>query len=377
MPGLSIWEKESFFALQDVIIAGCGFTGLWSALHLKLLHPHYNITILERELIPVSASTRNAGFSCFGSPSELINNAAVMGENDMWQLVSMRYKGLLEIREFFTSQEIEYDECGGYECFTHDSKDWETCAHEIAWLNKGLQDITGEENVFKIADKKLSSFGLNAFEHLIENKLEGGLNPAKLIKALLKKVQGLGVHIITGVEVLHYEEKYNGINISTNPGYNFMAKQFLICTNAYTKRLMPAIDIIPSRAQVLITDKIQNLPFKGTFHVDKGYYYFRNLGDRLLLGGARNKAFGEENTDEMLTTGFIQNELENFIRQYLLPKTNFTVTDRWSGIMAMGSEKKPIIKECSNQVFCCVRMSGMGVALAPVAAQQVVKLMNK
>jgi glycine/D-amino acid oxidase-like deaminating enzyme len=79
----------------------------------------------------------------------------------------------------------------------------------------------------------------------------------------------------------------------------------------------------------------------------------------------------------MMITEIIQEELEKFIQHYLLPATPFTITDRWSGIMGMGIEKTPIVKAISNNVFCCVRMSGMGVALAPVVARQVAELMNK
>ena len=43
--------------------------------------------------------------------------------------------------------------------------------------------------------------------------------------------------------------------------------------------------------------------------------------------------------------------------------------------MAMGSEKMPIVKEIQPNIFCCVRMSGMGVALAPVVSQQVAEMM--
>ena len=91
MQQISIWEKESFFSPQDIIIIGSGFSGLWSALHIKTLHPNYKVTILERGLIPTGASTRNAGFSCFGSPSELIHDVRSRGANEMWKLVSMRY----------------------------------------------------------------------------------------------------------------------------------------------------------------------------------------------------------------------------------------------------------------------------------------------
>jgi len=376
MQELSIWEKESFYAAQDVVIVGSGFTGLWSALHLKLLHPHYKITILERGLIPTGASTRNAGFSCFGSPSELIADAKEMGEDNMWQLVSMRYNGLMEIRRFFKDEEIDYDPCGGYECYTTNSENWKECGNKLGWLNDGLKVITGRENVFSIASEKLTEFGFTGFGHMISNKLEGALHPGKLVQALLKKVQGLGVQVLTGAQVLGYKEQQHRVEIITHQ-VAISSRFLLLCTNAFTSDLVPSIDIIPNRGQVLVTAPIKELRFKGTFHFDRGYYYFRNLGDRLLIGGARNMGLIEENTQLMETTPFIQAELEKFIKHYLLPTTDFSITDRWSGIMAMGKEKLPIVKAVSENVFCCVRMSGMGVALAPIVAKKVARLMSQ
>jgi len=49
---------------------------------------------------------------------------------------------------------------------------------------------------------------------------------------------------------------------------------------------------------------------------------------------------------------------------------------RWSGTMGMGEIKKPIIKEVQPNVYCAVRMSGMGVAIAPIVAQRAVELMK-
>src|SRR6476619_7147643 len=98
---ISIWEKETFFAPQDVVIAGSGFVGLWSALHLKKKHPQLKVTILERGLIPTGASTRNAGFACFGSLTELMYDIATMGVEKTLALVSMRYKGLERIQKYF------------------------------------------------------------------------------------------------------------------------------------------------------------------------------------------------------------------------------------------------------------------------------------
>lgn len=373
---LSVWEKETFFAPQDVIIAGSGFVGLWSALKLIEKNPHQKITILERGIIPTGASTRNAGFSCFGSPSELLNDVANAGEEKTFELVSLRYRGLQQIRSYFSEDIIGYDASGGYECFTGDSTDWEAVKLKLPWLNEKLHPITGTKQTFYIADDKIAASGFAWFDHIIANDLEGGLHPAKLIRALLLKVQSLGVQVLTNIEVSRYLNKDNNILIETAQGLQFTTKQLLLCTNAFTKKLLPDVDIITNRGQVLITDEIAGLKIKGTFHFDRGFYYFRNLGNRLLLGGGRNKAFEEEETTAMHTTPIIQTELESFIKKHLLPGQPFNITDRWSGIMAMGKEKMPIVKAVDDNVFCCVRMSGMGVALAPVVAEQVAELMS-
>ena len=86
----SLWEQESFFAPSDVIIVGSGLLGLWTSLEIKLRKPSTLITIIDRGVIPLGASTRNAGFACFGSPGEMISDAKTMGEEQMWQLVEMR-----------------------------------------------------------------------------------------------------------------------------------------------------------------------------------------------------------------------------------------------------------------------------------------------
>jgi gamma-glutamylputrescine oxidase len=376
MPQLSVWEKESFFAPQDIIIIGSGFAGLWSAVKLLEKNTGLKITILERGIIPTGASTRNAGFSCFGSPSELLNDIDRIGEEKTWQLVEMRYKGLLEIRKYFSAEIIEYDHSGGYECFRENSADWELSSAKLNWLNQHLTSITNFKNTFTIADEKLAGFGLNNFSHLIESELEAGLHPGKLVQALLQKVQGMGVQVLTGIEVKSYQVEKGMVEVITNQDIHFSAKKLLLCTNAFTKDILPGIDIIPNRGQVLLTSFIDNLQLKGTFHFDRGYYYFRNLGNRILIGGARNKSFKEEETTEIATTVIIQNELEDFIRRHLLFNNSFTITDRWSGIMAMGNEKLPIVKAINEQVFCCVRMSGMGVALAPVVAEQIASLIT-
>src|SRR6478735_6860175 len=112
---LSIWEKESFYSNPDVIIIGAGLSGLWSAFHLKKIKPSLSITIIERGLIPSGASTRNAGFACFGSLTELLHDVELMGADKMLQLVGMRHQGLQQIMRTFNPAETGFSLCGGYE----------------------------------------------------------------------------------------------------------------------------------------------------------------------------------------------------------------------------------------------------------------------
>ena len=369
---ISIWEKETYFAPQDVLIIGGGLVGLWSAFHLKKKHPKIKITIIDRGIIPEGASTRNAGFACFGSLSELVSDAQTMGTDNMLKLVTMRYKGLQQIQKYFKKETIDFDLCGGNELYNvGDKTTTEDLSKNIAYINSILKPITKTKNTFLLADESISKYGFGGTQHLVKNKLEGLLHSGKLVQTLTRMVQEQGVQIFNAVNVKGFQQKLGRIEVETENKLSFSALQLLICTNAFATELMPDIDIVPARGQVLVTSPIKDLRWSGTFHSDEGYYYFRNLGDRVLLGGARNKSFDKEKTTEFETSEVIQQELERYLSETILPhqKRTYTIDLRWSGIMAMGSHKMPIIKEVRPNVFCAVRMSGMGVALAPVVGK--------
>lgn len=374
---ISIWEKETFFAPQDVIIIGSGFVGLWSAFYLKKKNPKLKITIVDRGITPIGASTRNAGFACFGSLSELVWDAQTMGTDKMLELVEMRYKGLEQIQKYFSKKEIDFEMCGGYELYEADIISSEKLKENIEYLNSLLKPITDTKKTYRLADEQISEFGFGRTQHLVKNNLEGYQHSGKLVQALLHRVQGMGVNVLNAIDVHAIEDRGNKIELRSNLPFSLVTSQLLLCTNAFTRNLLSELDIVPARGQVLLTSPVKNLPFKGTFHSDEGFYYFRNLGDRVLLGGARNKAFADESTTDMRTSEFIQHELEKYLAEVVLPHfhNQYYIEHRWAGIMAFGREKMPIVKQVSENTFCAVRMSGMGVALAPVVAQQVSEMM--
>jgi len=372
----SVWEKETFFAHKDVIIVGSGLVGLWSAYYLKKAAPQARILVVERGIIPTGASTRNAGFACIGSATELLADARKIGEQSMLEIVAMRYEGLQRIKKVFGNKEIQYERYGGYELITDAQYTrLKQLKNDLGWLNIILRKAIKDQKTFRIADKKIKNFGFKHTSHLIESKAEAQLHSGKLLQALLRKVQGMGVEVMTQTEVKNFEKANDKITLQTNLPVTLSCSQLLICTNGFATQLLPKIDVAPVRGQVLVTSPIKKLPFKGTFHFDEGFYYFRNLGNRVLLGGARNKAMQEENSDSLVTTDLIQEELERFLKEVILPRQKYTIEHRWSGIMGMGSGKFPIIKRVEKNVYCAVRLSGMGVALSPVVGDIVARQM--
>ena len=383
---ISVWEQSTYYAPKDVVIIGCGFVGLWTAYELIHKNPKLNITILERGVIPSGASTRNAGFSCFGSVSELIYDVQLMGESNMLETVKMRYDGLQRIQKVFGKVDIEFDQFGGYELFEEDGKyDISKLDADIAYLNKVLAPVlkTPKKNgkylpIYSNETKQIKKLGFQKINALAFSPLEGQLNSAKLVLALQQAVQAKGVQILFNTEVKKFKSHKNGVTIKTNLEASLETKQLLICTNGFAKQLLPALDVVPARGQVFVTEPIPNLKFKGAFHFDEGFYYFRNVGNRLLLGGARNKDFKNEKTTSLETSKLIQKTLEEFMMKRILPKGSKKpkIEFRWSGTMGMGTIKKPIIQELQPNVYCAVRMSGMGVAIAPIVAKKAVELMK-
>ena len=383
---ISVWEQSTYYAPKDVVIIGCGFVGLWTAYEMINKNPKLNITILERGIIPSGASTRNAGFSCFGSVSELIYDVQLMGEANMLETVKMRYDGLQKIQKVFRKEEIDYDQFGGYELFEEGGAyDINNLDKDIAYLNKVLAPVLGTPKkngkyvpIYTNESKQINKLGFQKINALAYSPFEGQLNSAKLVLALQKAVQGKGVQILFNTEVKKFKSHKKGVTIKTNLEAVLETKQLLICTNGFAKQLLPELDVVPARGQVFVTEPIPNLKFKGTFHFDEGFYYFRNLGNRLLLGGARNKDFKNEKTYSLETSAKIQKVLEDFMMQRILPKGSKKpkIELRWSGTMGIGTIKKPIIEQVQPNVYCAVRMSGMGVAIAPIVAKKALKLMK-
>ncbi len=372
----SFWEREEWFANIDFAIIGSGIVGLNCAIKLKKKHPKARVVIFEKGALPSGASSKNAGFACFGSPTELLSDLQTMSEEEVFKLVELRIKGLEKLKENCGESEIDYQQNGSYEVFQN--KDYETfqkTIESLTRLNKLLFPIFKKE-CFTQANNQLNATKFNGVAGLIFNQFEGQIDTGKMIRKLITIATSKGVEIINGITIKTYSNFPKKILLHTNDNIEIKCSKLFVATNGFAKKLFPSLDIKPARAQVLITQPIDNLHLNGTFHMDEGYYYFRNINNRVLFGGGRNLDFdGEETTSNDLSHR-IQSKLDELLQDVILPKTNYKIDMRWTGIMGVGQTKKPILKKVENNIFCGIRLGGMGVAIGSIIGEKLADLID-
>jgi len=370
----SYWERTAFIDDADVIIIGSGIVGLSAALHLKKQQPLLKVLVLERGFLPTGASTKNAGFACFGTVSEQLKALEHASEEEVTTLVDYKWRGLQRLRENLAGADIDFQQNGGYELFMDGEQEKaEHCKGQVERLNKLLKDATGLTDIYSSADAKIAGFGFKGVCAMIYNPYEGQLHTGKMMRALLDKVYSVGVIVLNNCAISGTNRERGFISLATNQG-NLKATQVILATNAFASQLFPELKVIPGRGQVLVTKPVDSLRLKGTYHFDDGYYYFRNIDGRVLFGGGRNLDFKAEETWDFGHTGAVKNQLTEYLREVILPGQPFEIDYWWSGIMGFGEDISPIVKEVEPGIFCAVRCNGMGVAMGSLVGEEVAEL---
>ena len=351
---LSYWEEKHYFEDNDLVVIGAGIVGLSTAIAAKTLRPDLKVLVLERSIVPSGASTKNAGFACFGSVTELISDSVNMKYEDQIALLKMRWDGLKLLQSNVTPEDMSYRSRGGVEVLELDDVSQITALDNINKYNEMVSDAIGLKDCFSIVDQHLSdSFHSKA----IYNQYEGELNPMHMMSSLQRKASKLGVNILYGIDV---QSVYSGVvNLVTK---EIESPKIAVCTNGLSRALLPQLALQAVRNQVFVTELLVNNPLQSCYHFDKGYVYFREIDNRILIGGARNLYSEQENTDQFGQTNNLKAYLKSFVEERITKRT-IQFEYEWSGILGVGETKEPIIEEVAKGLYVGVRLGGMGVAI--------------
>lgn len=370
-PAPSWWEQH-LTRPQDLIIVGSGITGLSAALFYKRRFPERSVMVLDKGFWPTGATARNAGFACFGAAGELLDDLE-QGEDeaDVRQRLQMRLAGLGLLRRELGDAALGYERCGGYELFDDaDDPHYRRSLAELPRFNAWVESATGVPDSYEACR-------INE-RPAIRNKLEGGIHSGKLLQQLAQKARAAGVELRWNTDVAAlYRHK-----VVLAGGRELAARQVLAATNGFTRALLPASQVQPARGMVFVTQPLRPMPWRGTFHYNRGYVYFRDVAAedesgrrRLLIGGARDVDKAGEERMEFGINEAIKRWLITFVNDKLLPGKEWRIDRQWSGIMGFGATKTPECRQWPDGVYSAAGLGGMGIALGMQLGQQAAGLL--
>jgi len=183
---LSYWDKCELEKTCDVLVIGAGIVGLSAAIEIKTREPNLSVEVLEKEAYGALASSRNAGFACFGSVSEIYADIDRYGEEQTISLVQRRRAGLEKLVGRYGTEALGYQRYGGYEVFAK-AEDFERQASRISSVNDWLEGL-----IFQVVDTPTC---IRLHPQSVRNAQEGQLRTNRLYDLLESEARAYGIKI--------------------------------------------------------------------------------------------------------------------------------------------------------------------------------------
>jgi glycine/D-amino acid oxidase-like deaminating enzyme len=219
----------------DVIVVGGGFTGLWTAIHLKLLEPSLAIAVLEQRSIGYGASGRNAGM-LLGTIDHSHGMAiAHFGKREARRLARVGRENVAALLSFLEERAIDV----GLE---------RTGELHMALTGDHVADLEEERRAAaEIGVDDLELLDAEAARAEVHSPLYRGalfepgpalVDPARLVTGLAREAERLGCLIHEESAVTRVERAGAGVRVATAGG-ELVAPRVVLGTNAYTHHLHP------------------------------------------------------------------------------------------------------------------------------------------
>jgi glycine/D-amino acid oxidase-like deaminating enzyme len=322
----SISKNDSF----DVAIIGAGFSGLWSAFHLKQFQPNLNIAVFEKEYVGFGASGRNGGWASAEYPT---SGNRLIKENGLESYKNLRTaitKSIDEIGQIakLNNWQIDYAK-GGALVF----------ARGNAQLSRISKEIDEEH---QLLNKSQTTELLNIPSALgsVFTPHCAALNPFKLVRALADHLEKIGVMIYEQSSVSEIRDKQVEVN-----GFNVNCTFSIRATEAFTPKKWMGNKQIPIYSLMVATEPLSSEVIKEIRNTQRATFqeachlitYAQITGDnRLALGGrgVRYKLFSRLSERSEIDNR-MHSALERRARSWFPQITNAKFEYRWGGAVAL------------------------------------------
>ncbi len=353
----------------DVCIIGGGYTGLWTALQLKLKQPTLDVVIIDKGLSGSGASGRNGGCMLTWS-SKFLSLKRLYGEQEARRLVLASEEAIYQIRDFCVKYGIDaqiridgtlYTATNTSQLGASDSVIRALEANNInSWVN------WSPEKVKKHA-------GSNRHISGMYSPISGSLQPGLLVRGLKRVAESLGVRIYENTAMDSVVEGLPAL-VKTKQG-NITAKKVVIAINAWMPKKYPEFNknIVLVSSDMMITEPVPELLQEAGLNDGKAIvdsrifvHYYRTTPDgRLMLGKGGNMfAFNNKVTPAFDEASKYQKQLRNAFDSFfpLLNKTPIART--WTGPSDRSATGLPFFGHLNKQanIVYGLGYSGNGVA---------------
>ena len=322
----SISKNDSF----DVAIIGAGFSGLWSAFHLKQFQPNLKIAIFEKEYVGFGASGRNGGWASAEYPT---SSNRLIKENGLESYKNLRAaitKSIDEIGQIAKSNDWQIDYAkGGALLF----------ARGNAQLSRISKEIDEEH---QLLNKSQTTELLNIPSALgsVFTPHCAALNPLKLVRALADHLEKLGVMIYEQSSVSEIRDKQVEVN-----GFNVNCTFSIRATEAFTPRKWMGNRQLPIYSLMVATEPLSNEVIKEIRNTQRATFqeachlitYAQITGDnRLALGGrgVRYKLYSRLSERSEIDNR-MHSALEKRAKSWFPQIANTKFEYRWGGAVAL------------------------------------------
>ena len=369
---MGYWEREHLLRTADVTIVGAGIVGMSTALHLRSQMPDAFIRIVERHPIAAGGSSRNAGFACFGSAGEWLDDLDTLGDQVLANLVRGRARGLGDLIDLLGESALGLQWSGGWELFRKEEQSlYEAAMEVLPRLNAlltpvlsnalhGLHSAHADQPALRHDPERANALGAAGTLHL---PWEGMLHTGQMVSAFHRALDRAGVQRLHGIQVQGWTRAPggDGWTLQTNLG-QLPTTQLALCTNGFTEQLLPGLDVSAAPNRVLVLKSDADVLPQGTYHLDRGYLYMRTLRPgEILFGGGRHWGHELHQGDPDDTSAEWDAQLISAAREWLPGRLE--VTHRWTGWLGVGQTRAPLIGTADVGLHYAVRMGGMGVAI--------------
>jgi len=329
----------------DFAIVGAGFTGLWTATHLKTLLPNKKIIVLEAHRVGHGASGRNGGW-LMGSCEGL--SAFCNGTGQLPKDVITEFRDL--VPNFVSSLKALAIDCdlkqgGGifgaarYPAQRLRAKTLLESLHQLGFDERDYRWLSREE----LTDRVSVHNGQGG----IYTPLIATLNPAKLLQGLVRAARDKGVAI--------YERSpatLEDTGILGTPSGNVNTNNIIWATEAYSSNPPLKKRLLAVQSGIVCTEPLSHAQWNDIgFDQHEAFcdlsrastYLQRTADDRLIVGARGAYAFNNRARDSFSASAHRTNKRIALGRALFPQLDKVTFTHSWEGSLGIGRTFRPHI----------------------------------